>query len=91
MLITLIVCLCFGTNVHSDILDISNSSASSSVPQRITKESCDKDNELAKIPCMSASEHEHLWGGIVKQNLARVINEDFVRKRMFDVECYLDE
>ncbi|CAI2350227.1 unnamed protein product [Caenorhabditis sp. 36 PRJEB53466] len=82
MLITLIVCLCLGTKAHSDNLEVANSSASSSAPntpQRITKAFCDNDDELAKISCMSDSDHEQIWGGIVKHGLARVLNGLVIR------------
>ncbi|UMM39021.1 hypothetical protein L5515_016243 [Caenorhabditis briggsae] len=85
ILITVIVCLCLGNKVHADNLEVANSSASSSAPntlQRITKAFCDNDDELAKISCMSASDHEQLWGGIVKHGLARVLNVLLIREAL---------
>ncbi|CAI4227344.1 unnamed protein product [Auanema sp. JU1783] len=63
----LLVCLCFGINVLADILETSSNSALISAlntPERLTEKLCDKDDELAKISCLSLEDLKELWNGI---------------------------
>ncbi|CAO4375862.1 unnamed protein product [Caenorhabditis nigoni] len=66
----LIAFLCLGTNVLSAPNKL----------QKITKGLCDKDDELAKISCMSPREHEQLWGGMLKYQSAYTLNSVMIKQ-----------
>ncbi|CAI4224588.1 unnamed protein product [Auanema sp. JU1783] len=83
MLTTIIVCFCLTITVHADSQESSSNSTSTLAPntlKNITGPLCDKDAELAKISCLSSSDHEEIWNGILKHGLARVINRLLIER-----------
>ncbi|PIC37444.1 hypothetical protein B9Z55_016072 [Caenorhabditis nigoni] len=70
MLILFIICLSLGTNA----LPAPNKL------HKITKGLCDKEDELAKISCMSVREHEQIWGGMLKYQSAYPLNSVLIKQ-----------
>ncbi|CAI4227346.1 unnamed protein product [Auanema sp. JU1783] len=69
-----------------DILETSTNSALISAlntPERLTENLCDKDDELAKISCLSASDNEELWDGFLRYRLASAFNDVLFTKTLF--------